>query len=50
MTISVNGRESEEVGMLLGKEGEAFFLREAPREESDGERMEERGAARSMPS
>ena len=27
--------------MLLGKEGEAFFLREAPREESDGERMED---------
>ena len=50
MTISVNGRESEEVGMLLGKEGEAFFLREAPREESDGERMDERGAVRSMAS
>jgi len=29
VTITVNGVESEEVGMLLGHEGEAFFLREA---------------------
>lgn len=29
VTITVNGVESDEVGMLLGQEGEAFFLREA---------------------
>ena len=29
VTITVNGVESQTVAMLLGKEGEAFFLRQA---------------------
>lgn len=34
VTISVNGVESQNVGMLLGQEGEAFFLREALEDEA----------------
>ena len=34
MTITVNGTESQEVGMQLGKEGEAFFLREVLEDEA----------------
>ena len=34
VTITVNGVESEEVGMLLGQEGEAFFLRQALEDEA----------------
>ena len=34
MTITVNGVESQEVAMLLGHEGEAFFLREAFEDEA----------------
>lgn len=34
VTITVNGVESQNVGMLLGQEGEAFFLREALEDEA----------------
>ena len=34
VTITVNGVESEDVAMLLGHEGEAFFLREAFEDEA----------------
>ena len=34
MTITVNGVESKEVSMLLGHEGEAFFLRQAFEDEA----------------
>ena len=34
VTITVNGVESQEVAMLLGHEGEAFFLREAFEDEA----------------
>ena len=34
VTILVNGQESQEVGMLLGSSGEAFFLREQQENES----------------
>lgn len=35
VTISVNGVESDKVAMLLGSEGEAFFLREALQEDQE---------------
>jgi phosphatidate phosphatase LPIN len=34
VTITVNGVESADVAMLLGEEGEAFFLREAFEDEA----------------
>lgn len=36
VTITVNGIESKDVAMLLGQEGEAFFLRETFQDEAAG--------------
>ena len=37
VTITVNGIDSEQVKLLLGMEGEAFFFREAQESEVDDE-------------